>query len=434
MKNLILILFLLTYFGIVLERGKRDKRDKSNIFVYGCVFLFIILKAINFKDIFSFINYNVLGIFLGTSILSFLFTNSKVPAHIVGKIEEKNTSVGMIYLLICIITSFISSFIENVATILIMAPVALEFTKKNDLNPVPLFIGMMVSSNLQGCATMIGDSPSIILAIEANMNFLDFFFISGRKLGLASGKLGLFFFVQFGAILSFFVLYFFFRKEKGQIKFKEEEYKVKTYLPTFSIILMVITLAITSFFQDKFSFFPACICLFFGIITLLIYLKKFKDEKISIKHIDWDSFFLLIGIFILVGTLKKFGFIEMIADFLIKTGGKNPFILFNLIVWISVFISAFIDNIPYTMAMISGIQILCTKLSLNPYLFLFGLLLGTCLGGNITPIGASCNIVGMGILKKNGYKVKFSDFVKIGLPFTIIAVAGSTLLLWVMYT
>ncbi len=427
MKNLILILFFITYFGIVF------KRDKANIFVYGCVFLFIILKAINFQDIFYSINYNVLGIFLGTSILSFLFTNSKIPAYIVSKIEQKNLSVGMIYLLICIITSFISSFIENVATILIMAPVAFEFTKKNNLNPIPLFVGMAVSSNLQGCATMIGDSPSIILAMESNMNFLDFFYMPGKKLGLSNGRPGLFFFVQFGAIFSYFVLYLFFRKEKGKIKFKNEEYKIKTYIPTFSIILMIITLAITSFFQDKFSFFPACVCLFYGLTTLFIYLKKFKDEKISIKHIDWDSFFLLIGIFILVGTLKKYGFIEMIADFLLKIGGKNPFILFNLIVWISVFISAFVDNIPYTMAMISGIQILCTKLSLNPYLFLFGLLLGTCVGGNITPIAASCNVVGVGILKKNGYKVKFSDFVKIGLPFTIIAVFGSTLLLYFVY-
>ena len=86
------------------------------------------------------------------------------------------------------------------------------------------------------------------------------------------------------------------------------------------------------------------------------------------------------------------------------------------------------------MAMISGIKILCSNLSLNPYLFLFGLLIGSSIGGNITPIGASCNVVGVGILKKNGYKVKFSDFVKIGFPFTVFAVLGSSLLLWFIYT
>ena len=429
MKYFILAIFLLTYFGIVI------RRDKANIFVYISIFLFFIIKAINFKDAFNFINYNVLGIFLGTSILSFLFTNSKVPAYIVSKIEQKKLPVGIIYLLICIVTSFISAFIENVATILIMAPVALEFTRRNNLNPIPLFVGMAISSNLQGCATMVGDSPSIILAMETGMNFNDFFFMPATKLGLPSGKPGIFFFVQFGALLSFFILYLFFRREKGKVEYREEKkYNVKTYLPAFSLILMIITLAITSFFQDRFSFFPAVVCLSYGFITALIYFKKFKDENVSIKQIDWDSFFLLIGIFILVGTIKKFGFIETVADFLLKTGGKNPFLLFNLIVWISVLISSFVDNIPYTMAMISGIKILCSNLSLNPYLFLFGLLIGSSIGGNITPIGASCNVVGVGILKKNGYKVKFSDFVKIGLPFTVFAVSGSSLLLWFIYT
>ncbi|RLF31445.1 MAG: citrate transporter, partial [Thermoplasmata archaeon] len=181
MKYFILAIFLLTYFGIVI------RRDKANIFVYISIFLFFVIKAINFKDAFNFINYNVLGIFLGTSILSFLFTNSKVPAYIVSKIEQKKLPVGIIYLLICIVTSFISAFIENVATILIMAPVALEFTRRNNLNPIPLFVGMAISSNLQGCATMVGDSPSIILAMETGMNFNDFFFMPAEKLGLSSG-------------------------------------------------------------------------------------------------------------------------------------------------------------------------------------------------------------------------------------------------------
>jgi Na+/H+ antiporter NhaD/arsenite permease-like protein len=85
------------------------------------------------------------------------------------------------------------------------------------------------------------------------------------------------------------------------------------------------------------------------------------------------------------------------------------------------------------MAMISGIKILCERLNTNPYVFLFGLLIGTCVGGNITPVGASCNVVAVGILKKNGYKVKFTEFVKVGLPFSIISVSGATLLLWLVY-
>ncbi|MFN4226735.1 MAG: SLC13 family permease [Candidatus Ratteibacteria bacterium] len=425
MKILALIIFLIAYIGIVI------KRDKALYFVFGSVFLLLVLKIIEFREIPNFINYNVLGIFLGTSILSYLFAYSKVPSYIVDKIAEKRYPTGIIFLLICIITGFISAFVENIATIMIMAPVALEFTKKYKINPVPLFVGMAISSNLQGCATMVGDSPSIILAMESNLNFNDFFYMPGYKLGLNLGKPGIFFFVQFGAILGFFVLYQFFKKEKAIHLDFHERLKIISFFPTVLLILLIFTLAITSFLNDKFSYFPAVICLAYGFIGIFWLLIK-KTEKISIKEIDWHSFFLLIGIFILVGSLKKVGFIEDIANFLLKTG-KSEFKIFLLIVWISVFISAFVDNIPYTMAMISGIKILCENLGTNPYVFLFGLLIGTCVGGNITPIGASCNVVSVGILRKNGYKVNFFDFVKIGFPFSIISVSGATLLLWFFY-
>ncbi len=424
-KILTLIIFFIAYFGIVI------KRDKSLYFVFGAVFLLLVFKIVKFSEILNFINYNVLGIFLGTSILSYLFAYSKVPSHIVDKIVEKRYSTGIIFLLICIITGLISAFVENIATIMIMAPVALEFTKKYKINPIPLFVGMSLSSNLQGCATMVGDSPSIILAMESNLNFNDFFYMPGYKLGLNSGKPGIFFFVQFGAILSFFVLFLFFKKEKAVHQDFQEEHKIVSYFPTVLLILLIFTLAITSFLKDIFSYFPAIICLAYGLIGIFwLFIKK--AEKINIKEIDWQSFFLLIGIFILIGSLKQVGFIDDIAKFLLKKG-KSEFKIFLMIVWISVFISAFVDNIPYTMAMISGIKVLCENLNTNPYVFLFGLLIGTCVGGNITPIGASCNVISVGILRKNGYKVNFFDFIKIGLPFSIISVSGATLLLWLVY-
>lgn len=425
-KTISLLIFFASYLGIVL------RRDKALYFVFTGVFFLLILKIIKFPEIFKFINYNVCGIFIGTSILSYLFAFSGVPSHIVNKIIEKKYSVGVIFLIICVITSFISAFVENVATILIMAPVALEFTKKYKINPVSLFIGMSISSNLQGCATMVGDSPSIILAMESNLNFNNFFYMPGEKFSRNAGLPGIFWFVEIGAIFGFLVLYLFFKKEKKIYENFHQEFKVKSFTPTFLLIFMVISLALGSFFQKNFSFFPAFICLFFGFLGLLWFFIFNKEEKITIKQIDWESFFLLIGIFILVGTIKKVGFIEDIANFILKIA-KSPFFIYILIVWISVFVSAFVDNIPYTMAMISCIEILSKKIDQNPYVYLFGLLIGTCVGGNITPIGASCNVVGIGILKKNGYNVSFKEFFKIGFPFSIISVGVSTSLLWLIY-
>lgn len=425
-KSISLLIFFISYLGIVL------RRDRALYFVFGGIFFLLILRIINFQEIFKFINYNVCGIFIGTSILSYLFAFSGVPSYIVNKIIEKKYPAGTIFLLICIITGLISAFVENVATILIMAPVALEFTKRYKINPVPLFIGMSVSSNLQGCATMVGDSPSIILAMETDLNFNNFFYMPAEKISKTISLPGIFWFVEIGAAVGFLILYLFFRKEKNVYKDFPAEFKIKSLAPTFLLIFMIISLAISSFFQGNFSYFPATICLSFGFLGILWFFIFNKEEKISIKEVDWESFFLLIGIFILVGTIKKVGFIEDIADFILRIG-EQPFLIYLLIVWISVFISAFVDNIPYTMAMISCIKILSEKIGENPYVYLFGLLIGTCVGGNITPIGASCNVVGIGILKKNGYRVPFKEFFKIGFPFSTISVIVSTTLLWIIY-
>ncbi len=428
MKIFILAVFFLAYAGIVF------KRERALWFVFGAAVLFLLTGVIRLADIPVFLNYNVLSIFLGTSILSFLFTFSGVPSLMVSAVASKKHTIGVVYLLICLITGVISIFVENVATIMLMAPVALELAKKHNLNPVPLLIGMAASSNLQGCATMVGDSPSIILAMETGMTFNDFFWMPAAKLSMSSGRPGIFFFVQAGAIASMGVLYLFFRKERKKLEAEHAKKPVKTWVPAILIVLMICSLALSSFFNGGFDYFPAVICLFYASAGLLWFRLRHKTEKkFSLTHVDWDSFFLLAGIFILVGTLKKAGFIDGLAGMLEKSGGESPFFLYNILVWASVFVSSFVDNIPYAMAMISGVQVLCERLAVNPFVFLFGLLLGTCVGGNITPIGASCNVVSVGILKKNGYRVGFKDFVKIGFPFTIIAVLSSTLLMWLAY-
>lgn len=427
-KLLLILIFLVAYAGIVF------KREKAHFFVYGAILFFLLINAITFTDIPYLLNYNVLGIFLGTSVLSNLFSKSGMPDFMVASIADKRYPVWFVYLLICIITGLISSVVENVATIMIMAPVAMKLAEQYNKNPVPLVVSMSVASNLQGCATMIGDSPSIILAMEANMNFNDFFYMPASKLSFSSGRPGIFFFVQIGALASLFILYLFFKRERERMEPFSEKKKIKTYIPSFLIVLMMISLAVGSFFSNEFTYFPAIICLFYAALGLICFFKKYRNDKTLFSDmINWKIFFILVGIFILVGTLKKAGFIEDVALFLQKTGGDSPFVLYNVIVWGAVFISSFIDNIPYTMAMVSGVQVLSANLSLNPYIFLFGLLLGTCIGGNITPIGASCNITGVGILEKKGYKVSFKDFFKIGLPFTILAVLASTLSMWLVY-
>ena len=309
-----------------------------------------------------------------------------------------------------------------------VAPVALEICKKLKTNPVPFIIGIAVSSNLQGAATLVGDTTAIMLGSYANMSFLDFFWYQGKP--------GIFFAVEFGAIASATILYFIFRKEKGVVEKNSEKTKVTDYVPTILLCLSIILLISASFIPNKPSITNGLICTGLFVIGLIYSCIKNKDVKAvvePIKSIDFETIGLLLGLFLMIGGITNMGVIDMLASGLAKLGGGNVFVLYTVIVWASVLVSAFIDNIPYVATMLPVVTGLAVALNINPTLLYFGLLSGATLGGNCTPIGASANITGIGILRKEGYDVKNSDFFKIGIPFTLAAIIPAYIYFWIFY-
>jgi Na+/H+ antiporter NhaD/arsenite permease-like protein len=418
MKLFVVAVFLITYILLMLKRGH------PFVVLGSAIGLLLVSGVVNLTQALSSINYNVLGVFLGTMILSSLFIFSDVPAYLATKLVDRSKTVGMALLSVCILSGFISSFVENVATVLIVAPIAFEVAKKLKANPIPFLIGIAVSSNLQSCATMIGDSPSIILALSSGMNFMDFFWMKGRA--------GITFAVELGALASFYVLYLLFKKYKEPV-IQIKEVKVKTRIPTWLLAFMMLTLALSSFVKNKPPYTIAFICLIYSIIGLVWHELKHRESLSVVKDLDWHTFFFLIGIFILVGSLTYTGIIDDIANSIISFTKGNKFLAYTIIVWLSVLLSAFVDNIPYIIAMIPVAKLIAVSLGVSPELFLFGLLIGTSLGGNITPIGASANVVAVGLLRKEKHHVKFEDFIKIGLPFTIAAVSIAYLFLWFVW-
>ncbi|MCM8792197.1 MAG: SLC13 family permease [Candidatus Omnitrophica bacterium] len=415
LKTITIFIFILTYILIL------TRKINSLLVVFSGIGLLFLIGAISLKEAFFSINFNVLGVFLGTMVLSHLFIYSEVPHFLASKILNNSKNVSMAFLGVCLLSGFISSFTENVATVLIVAPIALKIAKIIEINPVPLLIGVSLSSNLQGTATLIGDSPSIILAMEAGMNFNDFFWMRARP--------GIFFAVELGAVGAFFVLWLFFKRYKDRAP---SDFKItpKTWIPTLLLSAMVLSLVFFSFLKNKPTYGIAGICLFWAMWGVLWH-KFYHKESISLKKdLDWYTFFFLVGIFILVGTLNVQGIIKDIAASIGRFAGKNVLFAYVLIVGVSVLVSAFVDNIPYTMAMIPVAKLVSLDLGVSMYPFLFGLLIGTCLGGNITPFGASCNIVTLGILRKEGFKVRFIDFFKIGIPFTLTAVILGASFIW----
>lgn len=425
-KVIVGFVFCLVYLYLILFKHKRGLAVWIGVSVLMIFSQLITARPFLYiQDIPGFINWNVIGIFVGTLILAEVFIDSKVPALFADILVNQSKSVGIAILWVCVLASFISAFVENVATVLIVAPIALALAKKLNVSPVPFLIGLAISSNLQGTATLIGDPPSMILAGSLKLNFNDFFIMRGRP--------GIFFAVELGAISSFLVLYCFFRRYKQPVIAIPKE-KVSSWIPTWMLLGMIVVLAISPIWDPEFRFLGGLICLFFGMIGL-VWQVFHKKEMASViwKRYDWDTTFFLGGIFVLVGILEAVGLIDLLTNVLISTLGNNPFVNFVFVVWFSVLVSGFIDNVPYITAMIPVTIKLSSELGLEPYLLTFGLLIGSCLGGNITPIGAAANIVSVGILRREKYPTGFMQFVKIGLPFTIAATAVSFIFIWLIW-
>ncbi|MBR3906464.1 MAG: arsenic transporter, partial [Clostridia bacterium] len=170
-----------------------------------------------------------------------------------------------------------------------------------------------------------------------------------------------------------------------------------------------------------------------GLVYNLVKKKNAAAITEPLKSIDFETIGLLVGLFLMIGGISAQGVIQAAADLLAKLGGGNVFVLYTVIVWASVLISAFIDNIPYVATMIPVIASLAAALGTDPTPLYFGLLCGATLGGNCTPIGASANITGIGILRKAGYEVKNGDFFKIGIPFTLAAIVPAYILIWLLF-
>ena len=371
------------------------------------------------------INWNVMGIFAGTLLVADVFIYSRVPTVLSDWLIAKTPNVCWALLGVCFLSSFISVFAANVATVLIVAPIAIELAKKLKVSPAPFLIGIAISSNLQGTATLIGDPPSMILAAKYGMNFNDFFWFQG--------KAGIFFAVQVGAVASFAVLWLMFRKYKQPV-IEIEPVKARSWFPTAVMGIMILLLALGSVFDPDFLWFGGLSCMVCGGVTVAWLYRRERDSSLRIlKSYDWSTTMFLMGVFMMVYALTSTGIVDTAAGWVHALTGDSVLSAFILVVAFSALLSAFVDNIPYLAAMLPLVAKLGEGLVIGDNMVLaYGLLIGSCLGGNITPIGASTNVVAYSMLHKMGEETSFLGFVKIGLPFTLAATAAAGLFVWLV--
>ena len=369
------------------------------------------------------VSWNVMGLFFGTLVLAEMFLLSKAPAVMAEWLVDRTGTARGAMIALCALSGGISMFVENVAVVLLVSPVALSLAKKLHTSPVPLLIGIAISSNLQGTATMIGDPPSMILAGYMKLSFLDFFVYEGRP--------GIFFAVQVGAVASLAVLAWFFRRHREATKMLSVE-KVRSWVPAALLGVLLLGLSVSTIPDPEFKWFAGVFTMVIAAVATVWYAARARWTSLGTlyRSMDWDTTFFLIGVFVLVGGLSDSGWLDRLSDAIARgVGGSLP-LAFAIIVLLAVVVSGFVDNVPFLLAMIPVVQKVAGHMNAPVPLLMFGLLIGACLGGNLTPIGASANVVTLGILRKHGHRVTFREFMGIGIPFTIAAVVSACAFVW----
>lgn len=433
-----LVIFLITYVLMLAFQKYRPWIALTSAAVF--VILGIAgMYDMSLLDALGAVDYNVLLMIGGTMGTVTLFVESKMPARLAEILISKVPDVKWAVTSLALFAGVISAFVDNVATVLMVAPIGLAISKKLKISPVPVLIAIAVSSNLQGAATLVGDTTSILLGGYAGMTFLDFFWMLGKP--------GIFWGVELGALASIVVLLYLFRDENQKVSAKVET-EVTDYFPSFLMIATVVLLICASFLQEPansgfvtlYNLRSGLICFalcIIGVIRACIKKRDIEPVKMVIRDLDKDTLLLLFGIFIVIEGITKAGVIDAVANLFYQVSGDNAFLLYTLIVFASVILSAFIDNIPYVATMLPVVSSIAALMNggagMAPYVFYFGLLTGATLGGNLTPIGASANIAAIGILRKNGESVSTRDFLRIGVPFTLAAVLAGYIYIWLVW-
>jgi Na+/H+ antiporter NhaD/arsenite permease-like protein len=339
-----------------------------------------------------------------------------------------NYKVIPILVVFMLLSGFLAMFIDSITVLLFLATVTVELARLLKFDPVPIIIAEIFASNVGGSATMCGDPPNIIIGTAYGYSFFDFVTNTGPI-----AWIGMF------ATLAFF--YFAFRKvlkashenantdpttypEPHEAITNKRLFRIDTFIFIFVVALLV------SHAQTGIS-----VALIGVIAASLTLITGFNSAVHILKRVDWRTLLFFLGLFICVGGLEVTGVLVVLADFIADISGGNIVIVIPIILWISAFASAVVDNIPFAATMIPVLRELAAGAAgFDQRTLAWTLALGTDIGGNATPIGASANVVGTAVARREGYPVSWGRFCKYALPAMVVVVGICWLYLTIRYT
>jgi len=419
-----IIVFLLVYAAITFELVNKA------VAAFSGVAVLILLHVIDEHHAIEYIDFETIMLLFGMMIIVSVLKHSGLFTIVSVRISELTRGNPVkILILFSVITAIMSAFLDNVTTVLIIIPIIIELTRGLGLDPKKYVLSQVIISNIGGAATLIGDPPNVIIGSRVGLTFNQFLLNLGPPVIIIFIVVLAFIWLinrdQFkpihNNIIKLFTVNLLLEKIRHDFLSITIDYTLMKKGLFF--LLIAIILFIT---QTITGLAPGVIAISAGIFLVLV--SGMNLEKVM-EEVEWSTLMFFVGLFILVGSLEEYGVIEWIAHNVFLNIGENPYIIILVVEWVSGIASGFLDNIPFTITMIPIIEIMNDS---NPHfqnLLWWALALGACLGGNITMIGASANIVSIGIAKKYGVKISFLDFMKFGVATSLISLFIASLYL-----
>ena len=420
------VVFILAYVLIAFELLHRTVAA-----MLGAVLMLVISYTIGTINpeyhIFSFesaifsIDMNVVFLLMGMMIIVGVLKHTGVfqyCAYVSYKLAKGNVFVLSVYLMI--FTAFSSAFLDNVTTMLLLTGVAIEISISLGINPLHMLIPLVMASNVGGTATLIGDPPNIMIGSYAGLTFMDFVM-----------ALALICLVCMVALIIFSKLVWGKGYAAGKVDNVQEYIQVlkEKYQITDPRLLTygmaVLGFVIFLFLSHGYWHMEVSVAALMGgavLLTIAILTEKVDLIELIEKDIEWPTLMFFIFLFIMVGAVETSGLLAVIADWILNLSAGNFVVACSLILWVAAIMSAFVDNIPFTATMLPIVAYLSNVIPGAENTLWWALALGACFGGNGTIIGASANVVTMGIAESRGYKISFIGFMKTAFPYMIITI------------
>lgn len=422
MTLIALAIFVAAYAVIASERVHR-----ATVALVGAA-LMLLAKILTAEEAFHSlelgIDWEVIFLLLGMMLIVAVLWRTGLFEYIaIWSAKRAQGRPYRILVILCITTAVASALLDNVTTVLLVAPVTVLISERLGTNPVPYLISETLASNIGGTATLIGDPPNIIIGSAAGLSYLDFV--------IHLGPIVLVILVMFlGLARVMFRQAFAFHPERvAEIMQLNEKEAIRD--PGLLVrALVVLSLATLGFLlHSSLGYEPATVAVVGGGALLLV---SRRDPRELLEGVDWGTLAFFTGLFVMVGALVKVGVIDSIAGGAARAAGGSLFTASMLILFVSGVLSGLVDNIPYVAAMAPVVGELSRDLGGGSVLW-WSLALGADLGGNATLIGASANVVVAGVAGRAGHPIRFVEFLKYGGLVTAVSLAVSAVYLWIRY-